>query len=182
MREEWGLCQHSNACRTRLRHTCMPVILHRVLAMNFAYRLPGPYIILDSSFNPPTIAHRAILLAAKANGLNKLLLLGTLNADKAALPASFPHRKEMMLLLAKSLGNSESPGAAVALIDQPTFAAKASSDAALKGATWVMGWDTLVRFFAERYYPDGSMRNVLRTFFIENRSKVVLGKEMLSAE
>lgn len=148
--------------------------------MNFIQRLPGPHLILDSSFNPPTIAHRALLQALTPPGYSKLLLLSTANADKKPTPAAFPQRTEMMRLLSQSLQSSPSPpsssssfGAAIALIDRATFADKARCAPELKGATWIMGWDTLVRFFAPRYYPNDSMGPVLRTFFLEDQAKVV---------
>ncbi|KIY68674.1 Nucleotidylyl transferase [Cylindrobasidium torrendii FP15055 ss-10] len=151
--------------------------------MNFVHRLPGPYLILDSSFNPPTIAHRALLHALAPPGHNKLLLLSTANADKKPQPGAFPQRTEMMQLLSQSLQpphflpssspSSSSFGAAVALIDRATFADKARCAPELKGATWIMGWDTLVRFFAPRYYPNDTMGPVLRTFFLEDQARVV---------
>ncbi len=138
--------------------------------MNFLQRGPCPFLILDSSFNPPTLAHRALLLSLPTRA-TKLLLLSTTNADKPHAPASYAQRSQMMLILARAVPNS-----AVALIDRPTFAEKAREEAELKKSTWVLGWDTLVRFFADKYYPEGSMGRVLRTFFVEDGSRVVYSR------
>ncbi|KAF9021378.1 Nucleotidylyl transferase [Hymenopellis radicata] len=138
--------------------------------MKFLQRGPGPFFILDSSFNPPTLAHRALLLSLPTRA-TKLLLLSTTNADKPHAPASYAQRSQMMLILSRAVPNS-----AVALIDRPTFAEKAREEAELKKSTWVLGWDTLVRFFADKYYPEGSMGRVLRTFFVEDGSRVVYSR------
>src|SRR5450432_1859290 len=54
---------------------------------------PKTLYILDSSFNPPTLAHLRILTSALTEKTplprRVLLLLATQNADKAQKPASF---------------------------------------------------------------------------------------------
>lgn len=73
---------------------------------------PKTLIVLDSSFNPPSIAHEHIALtgleeafvAKRANPVRLLLMFAVLNADKGAdSPAAFPQRLTMMSLFAQDL-------------------------------------------------------------------------------
>ncbi|KAL8310730.1 hypothetical protein RB597_001595 [Gaeumannomyces tritici] len=68
---------------------------------------PERILVLDSSFNPPTKAHRQMAIEAVAHygshGTRLLLLLSVNNADKAAKSAAFPARWAMMELLARDL-------------------------------------------------------------------------------
>ncbi|KAI0264368.1 hypothetical protein BC834DRAFT_882710 [Gloeopeniophorella convolvens] len=126
--------------------------------------------VLDSSFNPPTLAHRALALLPAAAGPTeaRLLLLSVRNADKAPRPgdATPAQRVAMMVRLARNID------AGVALVDAPAFVHKAER---LRGMlpcgaqlAFVQGIDTLERFLAPRYYGDGSpeaMRTALDRFF-----------------
>ena len=97
-------------------------------------------VILDASFNPPTVAHSRMVRsaverfydgggataqkgptprredgsgggeAAAVGSLRVLLLLSVNNADKAPKPASFPQRLGMMYLFAKELVRELPPG------------------------------------------------------------------------
>ncbi|KAK0193920.1 Nucleotidylyl transferase [Armillaria mellea] len=122
-------------------------------------------LILDSSFNPPTLAHLA--LARCGNDYDaRILMLSTTNADKKLAPgdATYAQRQSMMALL----------GFHIAVIDEPTFVGKARRlHAEMPSASWdfVMGWDTVERVFAERYYKD--MVVELREFFFESRARIV---------
>ena len=93
--------------------------------------------VLDSSFNPPTLAHLAL-----ANASNpfpsvpdydaKLLLLSVRNADKLLQEgdATLSQRAEMMSLLVTNIHHddpSSSPNIAVGLVNEPTFIAKSSA-------------------------------------------------------
>jgi nicotinamide-nucleotide adenylyltransferase len=129
-----------------------------------------PVAVLDSSFNPPTLAHRALALLPVASSPTdaRLLLLSVRNADKVPRPgdASPVQRVEMMLRLAHEVN------AAVGLVDAPAFVHKAEIlHAALPAGaqlTFIQGIDTLERFLAPRYYGDGStmaMHAALRRFF-----------------
>jgi nicotinamide-nucleotide adenylyltransferase len=129
-----------------------------------------PVAVLDSSFNPPTLAHRALALLPAASSATdaRLLLLSVRNADKVPLPgdASPMQRVEMMVRLAHEIN------ASVGLVDAPAFVQKAELlRAALPAGaqlTFVQGVDTLERFLAPRYYGDGStaaMHAALRRFF-----------------
>ena len=101
--------------------------------------------ILDSSFNPPTLAHAALARLGPPNEIQNsgcitspsnsydahLLLLSVTNAEKVLKPgdAGLEQRLEMMELLAKELQSSEvghsAGNVAVAAIDEPTFVGKA---------------------------------------------------------
>ncbi|KDN50715.1 hypothetical protein RSAG8_01213, partial [Rhizoctonia solani AG-8 WAC10335] len=109
--------------------------------------------VLDSSFNPPTNAHAA--LASQPTAPNpRLLLLSISNVDKVPKKgdAASVQRLEMMVALAERLGDEVGVGA----VNEPTFVAKSTIlreclDTA--ELTFLMGWDTITRFFAPRYYP-----------------------------
>lgn len=97
--------------------------------------------VLDSSFNPPTLAHHA-LARARSSVLEdgedfdaRLLLLSVRNADKSLKQgdATYSQRLEMMVLLAQSISTTSSSSSsanevdanvAVAIIDEPTFVGK----------------------------------------------------------
>ncbi|KAF7424102.1 hypothetical protein PC9H_009405 [Pleurotus ostreatus] len=123
-----------------------------------AGRSPRPVRIsvLDSSFNPPTLAHLALANSPRPKrsftderdgatsddlGLDydaKLLLLSVRNADKVLKQrdASLVQRLEMMVLLAKDIvcppsgppdvDRSAESNVAVAIIDEPTFVGKST--------------------------------------------------------
>ncbi|KKK25350.1 hypothetical protein AOCH_000924 [Aspergillus ochraceoroseus] len=69
--------------------------------------IPEVLYVLDSSFNPPTLAHRSIATSALRENPRTpsrlLLLLATQNADKPSKPASFEDRLTMMELFAHGL-------------------------------------------------------------------------------
>ncbi len=101
--------------------------------------------VLDSSFNPPTLAHAALARLGPPNEIpnseympspsnsydGHLLLLSVTNAEKVLKPgdAGLEQRLEMMELLAGELQSSEvdhsARNIAVAAIDEPTFVGKA---------------------------------------------------------
>ncbi|KAK8094088.1 Nucleotidylyl transferase [Apiospora hydei] len=75
---------------------------------------PRALVVLDSSFNPPTLAHQRMALSALADQPKQqqnatprdsrvLLLLAINNADKAPKPAAFPQRLAMMYVFAQDL-------------------------------------------------------------------------------
>ncbi|KAJ6507878.1 hypothetical protein C8R47DRAFT_60429 [Mycena vitilis] len=133
--------------------------------------------VLDSSFNPPTLAHLALADAPRPSiGEDsggeydaKIYLLSVRNADKSLTPtdATYIQRLEMMLLLAQdSVEQAESHEVAIGIIHEPTFVGKASKLLAfmehrLSGLgfapprpqlTFLLGMDTLERVLAPRYY------------------------------
>lgn len=105
---------------------------------------PQHISVLDSSFNPPTLAHLSLALIPPAlveediispRHIAHLLLLSVRNADKGLKPGdpSLPQRLQMMILLAEEMENrlsaasvSNSPMLAVATIDEPTFVGKST--------------------------------------------------------
>lgn len=136
--------------------------------------------VLDSSFNPPSRAHLALLVSRPIlSDRNRsydghLLLFSTQNADKGAGKpgdASLTQRVEMMTLLAKDVeriqaASGDRVNVAVGLVDKPLIFAKSTltwdlikqqeqhgqvqSNARLH---WVVGFDTLYRVFQLKYYP-----------------------------
>src|SRR5277367_460709 len=69
---------------------------------------PSTLYVLDSSFNPPTLAHLRIATSALSQDHGPapkrlLLLLATQNADKAPKPASFEQRLVLMTIFANDL-------------------------------------------------------------------------------
>lgn len=145
--------------------------------------------VLDSSFNPPTRAHKALITSANPFSTTsdydaKLLLLSVRNADKQLKPGDANHvqRLEMMTILAKDL----EPNTAVAIIDEPTFIAKSKSlrsflhdhisnltsntnHGITSQLTFLVGFDTLERILAPRYYAsEEEMYRALRTFFSQD--------------
>lgn len=180
-----------NAAITRLQRGATKVeFIHKPYPI-WPYPRPGPraptgspvaagvsafrVAVLDSSFNPPTLAHRALsLLPAAASPTEaRLLLLSVRNADKNPRrgDASPSQRVEMMVRLARDVD------AAVALVDAPAFIHKAEQLRAVLPAgaqlAFIQGIDTLERFLSPRYYGDGSpevMDAALRQFFAPDGS------------
>ncbi|KAI5864063.1 Nucleotidylyl transferase [Durotheca rogersii] len=124
--------QRYQASNTAFRVLCSvtsssvpPTTEEQLLAPQSPRVLPRTLLILDSSFNPPTLAHQRMALTAlededAANrrdndgpkpdaetqtkrGSRVLLLLATNNADKAPKPAAFPQRLAMMYIFARDL-------------------------------------------------------------------------------
>ncbi|KAG8714218.1 hypothetical protein FRC11_009375 [Ceratobasidium sp. 423] len=135
--------------------------------------------VLDSSFNPPTNAHAA--LASQSPDNSRLLLFSVSNVDKAPKKgdATPVQRLEMIVALAEHLGGNVGVGA----VNEPTFVGKSTilreclGTASKPELTFLMGWDTIIRFFAPRYYPSPStMLSKLRTFFNDQRSSLVCAR------
>jgi nicotinamide-nucleotide adenylyltransferase len=155
---------------------------------------PKTLYILDSSFNPPTVAHlriatSALLTDSKPSPAPKrlLLLLATQNADKAPKPAPFEHRLAMMQLFASDLISSLSPseaealpglGVDIAVTKLPYFIDKSAaieeSGVYPKDAQQVhlTGFDTLIRILDPKYYDPKKKLGVLEPFFTKNKLRV----------
>ena len=135
--------------------------------------------VLDSSFNPPTIAHLALANSLPPGGRDdynaRLLLLSVYNADKTLKPGDATHvqRVEMMRLLSHHITHTPD-NVAVAIVGEPTFVGKSSQLLSfLKqrildvGAvecppiqlSFILGFDTLERIVAPRYY-NGSVEQM----------------------
>lgn len=156
---------------------------------------PKRLIILDSSFNPPTTAHLAMVTSAlrsyasdasstpESDGIpadaRVLLLLSVENADKKPKPASFAHRLCMMEALASHIYSSSLTSVDIGVAKQPYFheksAAIASSGAYSSDTqqTFLAGYDTLIRILNPKYYPEG-MQTSLDPFFERAKLRVVM--------
>jgi len=138
---------------------------------------PKTLFILDSSFNPPSIAHRSLAQSALHKSSSDrfpkphrlLLLFATMNADKAPSAAPFEQRLALMSIFASDLIRSlraESDEYSVVPVDigvttVPYYTDK-SKAIETEGSEWypempkhihLVGYDTLTRFFAAKYYP-----------------------------
>ncbi|KAI6125032.1 Nucleotidylyl transferase [Pisolithus croceorrhizus] len=95
--------------------------------------------VLDSSFNPPTLAHLALAKSRppylqKAQQTTELLLLSVRNAEKSLMPgdATYVQRLEMMYLLSLDgrhgllISADINDNVAIAIIDQPIFVGKST--------------------------------------------------------
>lgn len=167
--------------------------------------------VLDSSFNPPTLAHLALIssttptLPVTGDYSARLLLLSVRNADKTLKPgdATYLQRIEMIRLLATE--DLSGVNVAVAIVDEPTFVGKSKillsafraqlgQIAAENGGdgspsvelTFLQGFDTLERLLAPRYYndSDSDMHTALRQFFSVNgdNSRVVCARRTMPAK
>ncbi|ORY61179.1 hypothetical protein BCR35DRAFT_283473 [Leucosporidium creatinivorum] len=150
--------------------------------------------ILDSSFNPPHSAHLALAQHGGSAFDARLLVLSTSNADKgAAEQQEVESRLEMMVEMAKEMESSRDGNVAVACIAEPAFVSKSrvlkgeverllrERIAAPEGGsvpevrlTFLLGWDTLIRFFAPRYYqpPSPPISVALSSFFDTDSSSI----------
>lgn len=144
---------------------------------------------MDSSYNPPNLAHEAIASSTfpahppstpaipdKADPYTARLLLFSLrNVDKTAkaTDASLLQRFEMMTFLAERVERNTGQGVGIGLLDEPTFAGKANilrdwlgKEKGIRDVrlSFLMGTDTLLRCFEPKYYPKG-MTESLDPFF-----------------
>ena len=155
--------------------------------------------VLDSSFNPPTLAHLALATAPSAPASDaRLLLLSTTNADKTPKlgDASPLQRLHMMYLFAQDI-DPFTHNVAIAIIDEPTFVGKSTALLAFlrprlvaltlpppptPTLSFLLGTDTLQRIFAPRYYPsEDAMLAALRFFFdVDNNCLVCARRDPAS--
>jgi len=160
-------------------------------------------VILDSSFNPPTLAHIRLLtetfnfyceklLNTKENSGNFLnptfiLLITNNNVDKKLVGANISQRIQMMEIIAdifqkqiietannkyKNLNNKvNNISILVGLTNVGRFIDKVI---AIKqfipeaNPAFIMGIDTITRFFMEKYYLGLNMKEILDGFFKNN--------------
>lgn len=139
---------------------------------------PKTLFILDSSFNPPSIAHKTLALsvleqsyASQFQSPHRLLLLfAVMNADKAPSPAAFEQRLAMMMVFARDLldvldqqdSKYQSVPIDIGVTKAPYYTDK-SAAIETDGHEWypnnpkhthIIGFDTLTRFFNAKYYQD----------------------------
>lgn len=180
--------------------------------------MSSPHIvIMDSSYNPPHLAHLAMASSSlpppgrirlnspavtdKHAGQSsespytaRLLVFSVRNIEKSpkAGDASVIQRLEMTILLAKHLA-SVAPlpgGVAVGVLNEPTFVGKSrivhrfltrhnlglELDTPFRPKlSFLIGSDTLTRFFVARFYPAG-MDQALHEFFDVEGSMIVCGR------
>lgn len=123
--------------------------------------------VLPSAFNPPTHAHQHLLERAVARFgiVSAIALLTTRNVDKGVNGASLSDRVGMLLAL-----RAEMPALAVMASNQARIIDQAVALNSAFPATefdFVVGFDTLERLFAPRYYED--MERELAPFFERHR-------------
>ncbi len=142
--------------------------------------LQGSVAVLPSAFNPPTLAHLHLLeLARGVPGVEaEAALLTTRNVAKEIEGASLGHRIGMLLA-----ARGARPSLAVLAASQ----ARIVDQAAVLRRTYpaadfdfVVGQDTLVRLFDERYY-EGEMDRELKPFFAQHRV-IATNRGAVSAE
>ncbi|KAK4575285.1 hypothetical protein LTR86_001137 [Recurvomyces mirabilis] len=138
---------------------------------------PKTLFILDSSFNPPSIAHQTLASSALHKSSSDahpkphrlLLLFATMNAEKAPSAASFEQRLTLMTLFATDLLSSlkESSDHSVSAVDigvtsLPYYTDKSAAIdtegmrdfyPSKPAHVHLVGYDTITRFFAPKYYP-----------------------------
>ncbi|KAI2485753.1 Nucleotidylyl transferase [Pyrenophora tritici-repentis] len=167
-----------------------------VRTVNSTTTQPKTLYILDSSFNPPSIAHLTLAISALKQSVASeqspyrlLLLFSTHNADKAPSPASFVQRLAMMTMFAEDLSQSlktaepplspevSSVSIDIGLTKEPYYSDKS---AAIANATppvypskpihvHLVGYDTLIRFCNPKYYPKHDPPlSALKPFFDAN--------------
>lgn len=151
---------------------------------------PRTLIILDSSFNPPTLAHlhmaTSALRAHRTSSPRLLLLLSVQNADKPVKPAGFAERLAMMHVFAgdvqREVGGEEGGVVVdIGLTSKPYFHDKswviAESGVYDDGVEQVVlvGFDTLVRIFDAKYYGgEEGMRREVGGFLGRARLRVMM--------
>jgi nicotinamide-nucleotide adenylyltransferase len=150
---------------TRTVQSCEPQLGHR----------PKTLFILDSSYNPPSRAHLTLASCALHTTSEPLphrllLLFSTHNADKAPSPASFVQRLAMMVLFAEDLQihvqklaskDSSAVSVDIGLTKAPYYTDKSTSISSAEPSPYpsapthvhLLGYDTVTRFLAPRYYP-----------------------------
>ncbi|KAK9451818.1 uncharacterized protein V1518DRAFT_409634 [Limtongia smithiae] len=139
-------------------------------------------IVLDSSFNPPTLAHlelvnRTIAMrecVTKSNQLlsaEVLLLLAVKNADKKAAPAAFEDRLAMIELFSRDVGSGMADitvEVAMGITTRPIFVDKAAAIQqmfpGIDEQIYIIGYDTLIRLLNPKYYKDQDLVAALSSF------------------
>jgi nicotinamide-nucleotide adenylyltransferase len=159
--------------------TSSPSKFRVVRTVNPTTTQPRTLFILDSSFNPPSLAHLALASSAlRQHALSEksphrlLLLFSTYNADKAPSPASFAQRIALMTVFAEDVSRSlkASPpsdgGIAdisidIGLTKEPYYSDKSAAIGQTTPPFYslrpihvhLVGYDTFIRFCNPKYYP-----------------------------
>ncbi|KAH9881192.1 hypothetical protein J1614_001687 [Plenodomus biglobosus] len=167
-----------------------------VQTVNATATQPKTLYILDSSFNPPSVAHLALVTCAlrqhapsEPSPCRLLLLFSTHNADKAPSPASFAQRIALMTMFAEDVSRSlktatPHPDADlsnlsidIGLTKEPYYSDKSVAIVETKPLFYpsgpshvhLVGYDTLIRFCNPKYYPNHNPPlSALKPFFDAN--------------
>lgn len=142
------------------------------------------HLEIISSPLPDAILSRSKTASPLLGYTSRLLLFSHKNVDKVLGPgdATPKQRIEMMLLLREEVERRTGQSCAVGICGEPTFVGKSrvihdylasSSSSATESAqgneditlTFLIGTDTLTRFFNPRYYPPDQMDSQLSAFF-----------------
>jgi nicotinic acid mononucleotide adenylyltransferase len=135
--------------------------------------------VLDSSFNPPTLAHKELLVkaATEYSADAYILLFSTKNADKQLTGADTQQRLDMMQKLAITIHEQYNVrNIAVGVTKHARFFEKADEIRAwLRSQNpnrkvqlgFIMGYDTVIRLVDQKYY-DQPVVQALQPFFQDN--------------
>jgi nicotinamide-nucleotide adenylyltransferase len=160
--------------------TSSPAKFRVVRTVNATKTQPRTLYILDSSFNPPSIAHLTLATSAlkqhapsEAAPCRLLLLFSTHNADKAPSPASFVQRIALMTVFAQDLSQHLKRQQSlldeeilnvsidIGLTKEPYYSDKSAAIKETRPPFYssdpihvhLVGYDTLIRFCNPKYYP-----------------------------
>ncbi|KAG7838462.1 hypothetical protein KL942_001866 [Ogataea angusta] len=159
-----------------------------LFATNNQFVLPitNRILVLDSSFNPPHKGHLSLVakslthklgdestVHSSVNSRSVLLLLSVKNADKRPQPAKFEDRLQMMYYLAQEITDQMGVSCAIGITNCSLFVDKALTlENYFKKEytdrlrfTFLLGYDTLVRLLAPKYYEPRSLQDALGSFF-----------------
>lgn len=159
--------------------TSSPARFRVVRTVNPTTTQPKTLYILDSSFNPPSLAHLSLATSALRDAATSnhkpyrlLLLFSTHNADKAPSPASFVQRIALMTVFAEDVSRHlqssdrvdehvKNISIDIGLTKEPYYTDKSTAIAATEPPFYssnpihvhLVGYDTLIRFCNPKYYP-----------------------------
>lgn len=164
--------------------------------------------VLDSSFNPPQLAHYALSNSAKPpfpKTLSSkdepakphydalLLIYSVRNADKGTgtkKDASPTDRLQLMQEFAKDIEEKIDVNVAVAIVEEPLMIAKSTlihefikeNQPCSFRLHWLVGFDTLERFFQVKYYPSPDFfHQACDTYFNKERTTFVCARRGLDS-
>ena len=156
---------------------------------NEEYEKSVPMLILDSSFNPPTIAHIALIDHAlqQLSQAHVVLLLAINNADKTHAQSELPLRHKLMkaiipYLMAK---HPKLSNVSIAVTKHAKFADKCTSFSA--PLYFILGMDTLVRVLDPKYYTDYNstlegLFSRVAGFIVFHRAETVYDKKSIPTQ
>ena len=203
LQELHPLVPNLRAALHRFTSSASPFRVLTTIASSSAFYAPVQTLyVLDSSFNPPTLAHFRIAISALLHDKHAdssptkrlLLLLATQNADKAPKPASFEDRLAMMTIFADALVQTmrshkkgehlDESGAVVVdvgVIKSPLYLDKAAvlDHSGQYGdvdsgpeQVHLTGFDSLIRLLDPKYYPPNHTLHPLQSLFSKHRVRV----------